>query len=108
MNEQLLEAIYTVDKLNNDFYDLTNNSDVVPVTLVYGTYGFNIEFFGVSVWCSEDDYREYIDEENDIREPIFDFVIRELNNTVLPTLKTFKKMYKEIKKGKVDAICDDI
>ena len=58
-----------VETINQEIYEHTDAEYIEAVlsTLGWGDY---VDFCGIRVWDSETDDRLYIDEENDIKEPI--------------------------------------
>jgi hypothetical protein len=63
-----------ISNLNQEVYDLLEITDS-PFT--YGTDGYVqwVDFYGVSVWCSEDDERTF-DEDLNEYEPMRDHLLR--------------------------------
>ena len=90
-NEEILEVIEIVDKLNPEL------SDDMLETFGYNPFGFElhtngdcvaIEFLGYPIWSSENDEREYDDEKDDYK-PLEEFLRREANK-LLDVIRSIK------------------
>ena len=66
-----------VDDLNIEFYERTKIEWVYPFELRSVGSMHTIEFMGQNIWDSENDERLYTDEENDIKEHIETYIIRQ-------------------------------
>ena len=77
MNKKLKEAIEVVDKLNS----LLDEKTLDRFTLVYNTTGVIIGFGDITLWFSEDDQREFIDDLIGY-EPLIDFIRKEFRRYV--------------------------
>ena len=81
------EIAEIVDKLNTDIVEtFYKNEDTQKL---YEEYSINvslisngdiviIEFCGIHIWNSEDDERPHIDEENDEKEPLLQYLQKEI------------------------------
>ena len=80
-NEEILEAIEVVYKLNPDLSDdQLETFGYNPLWFELHTNGdcVAIEFLGYPIWSSENDEREYLDDKDDY-ESLEDFLRREAN-----------------------------
>ena len=72
------ELVEIVSELNDEVEDTLYGKGIVYNPFEYRTTGYEqiVTFFGETLWCSENDEREF-DEEADEYEPIEDFLRRE-------------------------------
>jgi hypothetical protein len=76
-------------KLNYEFYDYSNNEDIVPFSLRSWGYDSCIEFLSIRIWDTENfSYNTIEDVENWLR--------KEANKVLQP----FKKFKFQLRKGK--------
>ena len=71
------EAVEAVEDINYNIWDNLGLKDDYCPYLELSTNGDTIlvKFLGEVLWNSEDDYRDYIDEENSAREPLKDYLL---------------------------------
>jgi hypothetical protein len=70
-----------IHELNCELYEQTNN-DYIYLEYMTNSFAEVINFLGCQIWNSEDDCRNYIDEEKDIKEDLETYLRREINNWV--------------------------
>ena len=70
-----------ITKLNNEYYEL-NDEYFTPYFLSSSAGIRRIFFLGEQIWTSEDDEREYINEEQDIKEELEVYLRREAKRIV--------------------------
>jgi len=97
INEELYEAMY---QLHGEFDE--NVMHEIELELLTNGDTSIIEFAGFQIWSSEDDEREYIDENEDIREPLKPFLRAKMNSKitfwaeVLTKLKAYRKEWRTL------------
>jgi hypothetical protein len=70
MDETIEKLIQMVERLNNAYYDQTEDDELIPFEFSsVGNHNHLIKFLDLVIWHSEDDDREYIDEQ-DTYEPL--------------------------------------
>jgi len=72
-------AVY---KIQQDIFDSTGGVEYYNISLSSNGYCCIVEFCGILLWSSEDDDRDYLDEELDIREDIEDYLRRVLREEI--------------------------
>jgi len=84
---EIQEAINLIEKLNNEYYEKTQDEDFLPFS--FKTNGFEccIKFLDFYIWNSVDDERDRNDEEE--YEPFENFIRRNSNN-FLKKIKGFQ------------------
>jgi len=81
MNLNELDNI--IGDINNDFYEKSGIEDYTLLSISSsGYYGCNIICLGDSIWSTDNDDRRYIDEENEILEPMKDFLMRTIEEKI--------------------------
>ena len=87
MNE-LLEAVRIVDDINEELWESASDIDLY-LNINYSNGRTIVEFFGIRLWDSDNDDRDYIDEDCNEYENLENYVRKEFNkiSTRLPTLK---------------------
>lgn len=92
-NKQVIEASDCVTKLNDRYFDCTNDEECLPFTVIIANPYIRVEFFDTLMWDNQDydgDYTKDLDgEETEEREPICTTVISRTKD-FLKTLKKFK------------------
>lgn len=71
---ELIEVIYD---LNYSQEDSSNGLRIDPFTLVTDGMTHRVQYLELSLWDSDTDERDYVDEENDIRIPIREHIVKE-------------------------------
>jgi len=91
-NNQVLEAVNCVTKLNDIYFDCTNDEENLPFTVIIAEPYIRVEFLNILMWDNQDYDGDYTkDEEGDLtedREPIYTTVIRRTKEF----MKTLKKL----------------
>jgi hypothetical protein len=77
----LLRIDEIVDELNIGIYEQIEDGEIT-INLISNGNHLVIEFLNCHIWNSEDDSREYIDEENDIKEDFHNFLKKEINKKI--------------------------
>jgi len=64
--------------------DIFNSSDIEYFNITMSTNAFNtlVDFCGIEIWNSEDDCREYVNEVEDIRESMNDYLRKQINREI--------------------------
>ena len=83
--EEFIEIRKAVDNINDDIFEQTEElEEAIYLTVGYFTYGmFIIKFMGDVIWSSDDDDREYFDEEKDILEPLEGYLRRRIMEKII-------------------------
>jgi len=76
MIKEIEQAVQSIEE------DIFEQTDAYYFNLSVKSNGFcqKVDFLGIELWSSEDDMREYIDEDEERYEPIEKFLRRELMN----------------------------
>lgn len=85
--DELKELLEAVEKINEEIFE---KSEIEEFQLSVSTNGSlsKLEFLGITIWCTDDDGRKYI-EENDKYES-FETFIRRTMSVVLTNLEKIK------------------
>ena len=70
-----------VGGLNQDIYEQIE-CDYTYLEVSSNSYCIVIEFLGEQIWSSEDDEREFVDEENDVYESLYGFLVRKIKQKI--------------------------
>lgn len=70
-----------INKLNCEIYEETQDESIY---LDYSTNGFAdlIDFCGIQIWSSEDDPRDYINENSEIKENLEDYLRKAIHQKI--------------------------
>jgi len=68
MNIQTLEEI--IMSIEEDIFESSGGVEYFNITYTSNGYTVIVEFLGIMIWNNDDDERDYIDEEKDIKVPL--------------------------------------
>lgn len=89
---EIKDLFLIVNKINNEWYDLTNDDTHIPLAIMSDGYNCVVSLFDFLIWSSEDDERIYL--KNEIKEDLENFIRKKIIRFV-SLIKKFK--IKEIK-----------
>lgn len=83
------DIIQIVNNVRNELYEsLADDDNIYPLTIIIDSE-ISIEFCGIEIWNSDNDEREYVDEENDIREHLENYLKKQINFHIIKLYKSF-------------------
>jgi hypothetical protein len=72
------EALKLVESLNNEtFLDGVSLECIEPFNFESNGYQCKISFLGIALWDDDNDDREWLEDNDDEKEPLRNFIIRE-------------------------------
>jgi hypothetical protein len=77
MIEELEKAVMSIGQ---DIFEQTGEVEYFNITVESDGSCQQVKFIGIYLWNSDNDMRKYVDENEEIYEPIEDFLRRELMN----------------------------
>jgi len=89
MSYSIKETVDAIDNINGDLFEKTDNESIIVELKTTGCVTI-IEFCGISIWSSEDDDRQYIDQIDEY-EPIEPFLRKKVNE-VIETITKIKSI----------------
>ena len=79
---EAIEAITAVENINQDIHESGDFEDLSFLEYRTNGYGELVLLFNQQLWSSEDDERKYVDEEEDIREPLEPYLRKEAQKLI--------------------------
>jgi len=70
------DVIQTVRELNSEIYEYTKQEEMLMEFTTDGTTS-GVKFFGTYIWDDNDDQRRFLNEEENIQEPLDEYLRRE-------------------------------
>ncbi len=79
MEEEIKEIERAVNSIEQDVFEQTG-VDYFNISVLSNGFYQQVSFVGIELWNSDDDMREYVDEDEEQYEPIEGFLRRTLRN----------------------------
>lgn len=75
MIKELEKAVLSIEQ---DIFEQTGGVEYFNISVKSNGFCQRVKFIGIDLWNSEDDMRRYVNKEEELLEPIEDFLRREL------------------------------